>query len=53
MVDLFGFATKFQEMTRALPEIDVIVMRIKKVPYIAQSGMYAIEYAVMTLQGKI
>ncbi|GFO73189.1 sulfate permease, SulP family [Bathymodiolus japonicus methanotrophic gill symbiont] len=46
----FGFATKFQEMTRALPEIDVVIMCMKKVPYIDQSGMYVIEDAVMALQ---
>lgn len=48
----FGFASKFQEMTRALPDVDVVILRMKKVPYIDQSGMYAIEDAVMTLQGK-
>lgn len=48
----FGFAAKFQEMTRALPEVDVVLMRMDKVPYIDQSGMYAIEDAVMALQGK-
>ena len=48
----FGFASKFQEMTRALPEVDVVILRMKKVPYIDQSGMYAIEDAVMALQEK-
>lgn len=48
----FGFASKFQEMTRALPDVDVVIMRMPKVPYIDQSGMYAIEDAVMALQEK-
>jgi sulfate permease, SulP family len=48
----FGFASKFQEMTRALPEVDVVIMRMPRVPYIDQSGLYAIEDAVMTLQQK-
>ncbi|TXK96291.1 sodium-independent anion transporter [Methylococcaceae bacterium CS1] len=48
----FGFAAKFQEMTRALPDVDVVIMRMKKVPYIDQSGIYAIEDAVMALQEK-
>jgi len=48
----FGFASKFQEMTRALPEVDVVILRMLKVPYIDQSGMYAIEDAVMALQEK-
>lgn len=40
------------EMTRALPDVDVVIMRMEKVPYIDQSGMYAIEDAVMVLQDK-
>ncbi|NOQ15626.1 MAG: STAS domain-containing protein [Methyloprofundus sp.] len=48
----FGFAAKFMEMTRALPDVDVVIMRMEKVPYIDQSGMYAIEDAVMALQDK-
>lgn len=48
----FGFASKFQEMSAALPEVDVVIMRMKKVPYIDQSGMYAIEDAVMAMQKK-
>jgi SulP family sulfate permease len=48
----FGFASRFQAMTRALPEVDVVIIRMKKIPYIDQSGMYAIEDAVMALQEK-
>jgi len=48
----FGFASKFQEMSRALPEVDVVILRMDKVPYIDQSGMYVIEDAVMALQEK-
>jgi SulP family sulfate permease len=35
----FGFASRFQAMTRALPEVDVVIIRMKKIPYIDQSGM--------------
>ncbi len=48
----FGFAAKFQEMSLALPDVDIVIMRMKKVPYIDQSGMYAIEDAVMAMQEK-
>ncbi|MGR9101106.1 MAG: SulP family inorganic anion transporter [Gammaproteobacteria bacterium] len=48
----FGFANKFLAMTRALPDVDVVIMRMKRVPYIDQSGLYAIEDAVLALQEK-
>ncbi len=46
----FGFASKFQEMARSLPEVTVVIMRMRLVPYIDQSGIYAIEDAVMALK---
>lgn len=46
----FGFASKFQDMHRELPEVDVVIMRMPRVPYIDQTGLYAIEDAVMALQ---
>ena len=48
----FGFASRFQQMTQALPEVEVVIMRMRKVPYIDQSGMYAIEDALMALREK-
>ncbi|MCK4492499.1 MAG: SulP family inorganic anion transporter, partial [Methylococcales bacterium] len=48
----FGFTTKFQEMHRALPDVKVIIMRMARVPYIDQSGIYAIEDAVLDLKAK-
>jgi SulP family sulfate permease len=48
----FGFASKFQEMSLALPDVDIVIMRMKNVPYIDQSGMYVIEDAVMAMQEK-
>ncbi len=48
----FGFASKFQEMTRALPQIKVVILRMPRVPYIDQSGLYAIEDAVLALKEK-
>jgi SulP family sulfate permease len=46
----FGFATRFQELAQELPEIRMVVMRMERVPYIDQSGLYAMEEAVTELQ---
>ncbi len=46
----FGFAAKFQEMMTALPKITVVIIRMKLVPYIDQSGVYALEDAVIALK---
>ncbi len=46
----FGFASRFQDMINALPNIEVVVIRMDKVPYVDQSGLYAMENAVMDLQ---
>ncbi len=48
----FGFASKFQEMTERSPDVDVVILRMGRVPYIDQSGLYAIEDAVLALQEK-
>lgn len=46
----FGFASRFQEMIKALPELKVVVIRMDKVPYVDQSGLYAMEDAILDLQ---
>ncbi|GJM36121.1 MAG: anti-sigma factor antagonist [Saprospiraceae bacterium] len=48
----FGFSSRLQEMLRALPGIKVVVIRMDKVPYMDQSGMYALEEAVQELRGR-
>ena len=48
----FGFASAFQNMVHALPDVKVVIMRMPQVPYIDQSGLYAIEDAVQTMQAK-
>ena len=48
----FGFASRFQEMIRALPTLRIVVMRMEKVPYVDQSGMYAMEDAIQELQAQ-
>jgi SulP family sulfate permease len=46
----FGFASRFQEMIKALPDIEVVVIRMDKVPFVDQSGLYAMEDAITDLQ---
>ncbi|MCB0689632.1 MAG: SulP family inorganic anion transporter [Saprospiraceae bacterium] len=46
----FGFASRFQEMIKALPKIEVVIIRMDKVPFVDQSGLYAMEDAIMDLQ---
>ena len=48
----FGFASRFGEMIKALPEVEVVIIRMDKVPYVDQSGLYAMEDAVMELQAQ-
>jgi len=48
----FGFVSRLQEMMTVLPEITVVIIRMKQVPYIDQSGIYAIEDAVIALRAQ-
>lgn len=48
----FGFASRFQDLINAVPSIEVMIIRMDKVPYVDQSGFYAMEDAVFYLQGK-
>jgi SulP family sulfate permease len=48
----FGFASRFQDMIKALPEIKAVIIRMDKVPYVDQSGLYAMEDAIIDLQAK-
>jgi len=45
----FGFAARFQDMMKALPHIEVVIIRMDKVPYVDQSGLYAMENAIIDL----
>lgn len=48
----FGFASRFQDMIKAIPEIDIVIIRMDKVPYVDQSGLYAMEDAIIDLQSQ-
>lgn len=49
----FGFSAQFRAIADALPdEIDVLIIRMERVPYIDQSGLYTLEEAVLSLSQK-
>lgn len=45
----FGFAARFNEMIKALPQIEIVIIRLDRVPYVDQSGLYAMEDAIQDL----
>lgn len=46
----FGFTSYFTQVISKLPEVKMVVFRMEKVPCIDQSGMYALEDAVLELE---
>ena len=46
----FGFARAFQEAAEKLPDIKMVVLRMNDVPHIDQSGLYALEEVISTLE---
>jgi sulfate permease, SulP family len=47
----FGFTARFQELVQTLEsDADVLIIRMDRVPYIDQSGLYAMEDAVLSLR---
>ncbi len=46
----FGFASRFKDLTAAIPEIELVIIRMDKVPYVDQSGLYAMEDAILDLR---
>ena len=46
----FGFAPAFLEMAKTLPDIRVVIFRMKRVPHIDQTGLYALEEVIMDLE---
>lgn len=46
----FGFSAQFRTIAEALPkEITLLIIRMERVPYIDQSGLYTLEEAIMNL----
>ena len=48
----FGFTSAFNRIIRELPEVQSVVFEMKDVPYIDQSGMYALKDAIISLKKK-
>ena len=49
----FGFTSHFQELIKELDiEVKVLIIRMDRVPYIDQSGVYAMEESITDLQDK-
>jgi SulP family sulfate permease len=48
----FGFAARFQEMMQSLSSIGVVIIRMGRVPYVDQSGLYAMEEAILELHNQ-
>ncbi len=48
----FGFASRFGDMIKSLPKVEVVIIRMDKVPYVDQSGLYAMETAIQELHDK-
>ncbi|MFS4415575.1 SulP family inorganic anion transporter [Maribacter sp. 2307ULW6-5] len=49
----FGFTSHFQEQIKAIEDgIRVLVIRMDRVPYVDQSGIYALENAILNLNLK-
>lgn len=46
----FGFSAQFRTLAESLPEeISTLIIRMEKVPYIDQSGLYTLEDALLSL----
>ncbi|MBL4657626.1 MAG: SulP family inorganic anion transporter, partial [Flavobacteriales bacterium] len=45
----FGFE-KLTEMVKQLPSVEIVIIRMREVPYMDQSGLYAVERSILTLE---
>ncbi|WP_020567814.1 SulP family inorganic anion transporter [Neolewinella persica] len=48
----FGFVSSFQRIVKNLPNVEVVIIRMGRVPYVDQSGLYAMEDAILNLQSR-
>lgn len=46
----FGFATAFQDIAKKLQNIPILILNVKDVPYIDQTGLYALEEVMLDLK---
>ncbi|MGY8927955.1 MAG: SulP family inorganic anion transporter, partial [Flavobacteriales bacterium] len=45
----FGFVSHFRELVDTLPDIKILVIRMENVPFVDQSGVFALEDAIQEL----
>ncbi len=48
----FGFAPAFLEIAEKLPNVRVVIFRMKRVPHIDQTGLYAMEEVIKNLEAR-
>ena len=48
----FGASSGFQDIMKTIPDVKVLIIRMDKVPYIDQSGLYAMEEVLLELRKK-
>ncbi|MES2873990.1 MAG: SulP family inorganic anion transporter [Bacteroidota bacterium] len=48
----FGFASAFQQRVNQLSNIQYVIIRMEKVPFIDQTGLYALEESILSLEQK-
>ncbi len=48
----FGVASTFQDIMGALPEVKIVIIRMERVHYVDQSGLYAMEDSILALKQK-
>ena len=48
----FGFAQSFQQVLQELPDVNHVILRLKRVPFVDQTGAYALEEAIRVLKAR-
>ncbi len=48
----FGATSGFQSIAQSIPNVKIIIFRLDKVPYVDQSGLYAMEEILLELKQK-
>jgi SulP family sulfate permease len=48
----FGFTSHFKDQLQEISDVDALIIRFDEVPYMDQSGLYALEDALQELQKK-
>jgi SulP family sulfate permease len=48
----FGFASAFQQRVSQLANIQYVIIRMERVPFIDQTGLYALEESILSLEEK-